>query len=176
PVDRRRARHVRHVRDSNRPARTSFHKLQGLLWKCGKLNFCKLRPFPLSDLLRKDLSSPRFLSAPRTERKYVEAGSEASRRKPKVSGAGGRKRNRLGELKGRPPGRPLSVSGRPSAGLFRAQTLAGFRRRGLHAPGDATVGIRGFCSPRRVRATSTKLGPCSGTVCSFGSPSSSGSR
>jgi hypothetical protein len=60
---------VRHVQDSNSTSGGAFHKLQGLLWKCGKLNFCKLRPFRLSDLLRKDLSSPRFLSAPSTERK-----------------------------------------------------------------------------------------------------------
>jgi len=46
-----------------------FHKLQGVLWKCGKLNFCKLRPFRRLDLLRKDLTSPRFPFAPSTERK-----------------------------------------------------------------------------------------------------------
>src|SRR5437667_12148125 len=55
----------RRVRDAG----SDFHKLQGVLWKCGKLNFCKLRPFRLSDLLRKDLTSPRFPFAPSTERK-----------------------------------------------------------------------------------------------------------
>src|SRR4029450_5929633 len=81
-------------------AGSDFHKLQGLLWKCGKLNFCKLRPFRPSDLLRKDLTSPRFPFAPSTERNEVESGTEGRRGKTKVSGAGGRKRNRLGERNG----------------------------------------------------------------------------
>src|SRR6266568_7793892 len=68
-VDRRGARHVRHMQDSSPRGGRDFHKLQGLLWKCGKLNFCKLRPFRPSDLLRKDLTSPRFPFAPSTERK-----------------------------------------------------------------------------------------------------------
>src|SRR5919198_257256 len=46
------------------------------------------------------MTSPKFPAAPGTEGKEVQAGGEGSRGKPKVSGSGGRKRNRLGEPKG----------------------------------------------------------------------------
>jgi hypothetical protein len=57
---------VGHGPDSNVCAAPVIHKLHGLLWKCGKLNFRKLRlPRPWTPL-KGPRPAPRFLLAPST--------------------------------------------------------------------------------------------------------------
>jgi hypothetical protein len=83
-VDGRGARHVRHVQDSNSRRERGFHKLQGLLWKCGKLNFCKLRPFRRWD--------PCGRTWPLLDSRLRRARS-ASRSKPEAKAVGGSRRS-----------------------------------------------------------------------------------